>query len=372
MITLVSNEGEQFKIERDEICKLSQLINEIVQDTDEDTLIPLPNISSKTLRNIVNNNFSLTNLNEIVDNVLAAHYLMSDSLAKISCNNLFNYICANNVLDEKIIDKIPKDAIIPYTGTLLLNVEEDSILCLMDIGFIDLEFFESDVKILKYIITNNYIRVLDILLDDGLDVNYDIGGYNKLIHIAVSENKLEIVELLIDNDADIEFESDYYTLLELAINNSNFDMTKLLVDSGCNLNIKIKEYILSYNPLEYCCINYRGDKESLDIIILLMDNKLDYFDWGPPYLHAFLWSECNNEDLAVDLIERNYNLHEIEHEGNTSLICAILSGSEEIALTLIEKGVNVNHVNNKGKTALDYAIEYEYDEIIQLISKQNK
>ena len=63
MITLVSNEGEQFKIERDEICKLSQLINEIVQDTDEDTLIPLPNISSKTLRNIVNNNFSLTNFN---------------------------------------------------------------------------------------------------------------------------------------------------------------------------------------------------------------------------------------------------------------------------------------------------------------------
>ena len=94
----------------------------------------------------------------------------------------------------------------------------------------------EDVTALTMSILNNYIDIVEILLENGANYELTTQGYTPLM-IASSNENLEIMELLIKNGANVNAKtSDGRTTLILATVDNHYKSVKTLIENGVEVD----------------------------------------------------------------------------------------------------------------------------------------
>ncbi|MDZ5472580.1 M48 family metallopeptidase [Bacillus sp. 31A1R] len=91
-------------------------------------------------------------------------------------------------------------------------------------------------------------------------------------------------------------------------------------------------------------------------------------DEGSTPLH---WAIQDYSYEAVELLlQEGANPNTANIYDTTPLISAVFMGDAEMVSLLLEYGVDTNYVDSEGYTAYDYAVEYEYNDIIELLENR--
>lgn len=152
--------------------------------------------------------------------------------------------------------------------------------------------------LLTYAIENRQLEVTDYLLNKGADIEIQDGTKTPLM-FASRYGNTDIVELLLDNGADVNsINDDRNTAFHYAAKYNNFEVLKLLYESGAKLNIPNND---QWTALDYSIINNRPRiRHYLDSIgcRLFEKNLPDYFDG--PYI-----SYVDNSTIRIDYLKNS-------------------------------------------------------------------
>lgn len=88
--------------------------------------------------------------------------------------------------------------------------------------------------------TSDQVDVVDLLIQNGCEVNVKGSAYITLLMTAAESNYTKIGQLLISAGADVHFRNPLSgrSALMVAATNGHIDMVKLLVEAGANINDK--------------------------------------------------------------------------------------------------------------------------------------
>lgn len=211
--------------------------------------------------------------------------------------------------------------------------------------------------VLMYAMNNKDLKVAELLLDKGANINAKDLLRKTVLMYAVDKNNLQMVKLLIDRGANTNAEdSRRENVLFYALAKNNLQIMELLIDRGANINAKDR-----YPNVK---IKYLNDNETvlmkalssgnLKMAKLLIDKGAIISDRYTLLISAI---ESNNLETINFMISKGININETDKCGNTALMKASMLESAEIINFLIDKGANINAADVDGKNALFLAVE---------------
>ncbi|KAM6503799.1 hypothetical protein JOM56_000742 [Amanita muscaria] len=135
--------------------------------------------------------------------------------------------------------------------------------------------------------------IVELLLDNGADVNAQGGCYGNPLQVASSRGDKDIVELLLDKGADVNAQSgEYGNALQTASYRGRKDIVELLLDKGADVNAQGGKY---GNALQAASL--KGKK---DIVELLLDKGADVNAQGGYYGNAL---QAASKRAHMDIVE---------------------------------------------------------------------
>lgn len=278
--------------------------------------------------------------------------------------DIFNEIKLNNIDYVKEYIKSGKDIniihptmsipVTPLYAALLFSQYEIAQL-LLDNG--------ADVNlgrpILSVIKTDNYIKVINMLITHNVNLNVLTNNNETPLITAIKQNNLEIVNLLIENGADVNFfiAKEHIPLIT-AIQKKNIEITSLLIKKGAIVN-----YLDSYyTPLVFACT-----ENNTELIKLLIDNGAKIHAKDNKNVSAFIKScENNNIEIIKLFIKLGIDINEKDHNIN-ALYFVCKTNSIETLHLLIENGINITENCAINTTPLMLAIEYFHIDIVKIL-----
>lgn len=271
---------------------------------------------------------------------------------------------------------------------------------------------------LRQSIDDDDINTTRSLLEQGADPNVMYDKNTPLIN-AVRKNNLSMVELLVDNGADINFRTSYYkSAIDIATENLNYNLVKWLWEHGAKVNSAYvpqmamqKDYlmmeilILRGGEVNYQYYNnalgwtVRNDNieetkwllehgavfktdyviheaiknENYELVDLLLEqvNKNEIELIGPLAAKA---ASAKQWLLAKKLIEYGYdiNAHNTDdiYSGNFQspiLTLAVYYSDIEFIRWLLQHGADVSHRDSMGRSAINYATISDKDDVVCLL-----
>ena len=158
--------------------------------------------------------------------------------------------------------------------------------------------------------------IVEIMLDEGVDINLKAIEGNSVMHCAVSSQNLELIQMLIDRGGDVNVRNRYnYRPLHWAAEYGNLDVIKLLVLNKAKVNIKT------------------------NVMFIIRETKT------PLYLAI----ENGHIEAAKYLIQNKAKVDELNDSSNaTALSQAASLGQTDIVKFLLENGASPNGVSKRG------------------------
>ncbi|CAH1783417.1 unnamed protein product [Owenia fusiformis] len=236
------------------------------------------------------------------------------------------------------------------------------------------------------------IKDVKELLDGGLSVNareytkdlfYSSLNFKSPLQSAVKNGHIDVVNILIENGADLDFEDRYgITALHIAAEEGHFQCMKLLLDNEADPNKGTKtpkwcpngesEYVGDTTPLHLAVQNNR-----IHCIKELIVNGADYNkvnELGETSLNIAATlglEECVTIQLR-NAISKDILSLPTKKTGNTPLHCCVLHGMYDAVDLLLQHGSDVNILNNAGVSPLHLACTLQCSnlEILELMLKK--
>ena len=225
----------------------------------------------------------------------------------------------------------------------------------------------------------NKTEYLEYLTNKGADINDRDNTSNSTLHFAVLHNSIETVSFLTENGADINTVSnDAGTPLHLAVSKEYFEISKVLVEKGADVNALTKDGSLplhlvsdrnsklmkllikhgsnidTKNKQGQTPIDIAIEKHFLPGIQVLLKEgaRMELSDEKAGEL-LFYVAKRGYTNLLKSLIQRGIDINRTNERGKTPLhLCA---NKRRAAKVLIENGALINAQDNEGKTPLHYA-----------------
>ncbi|XP_055848926.1 putative ankyrin repeat protein RF_0381 [Episyrphus balteatus] len=212
-------------------------------------------------------------------------------------------------------------------------------------------------------IENGDLKLTEMLLDNGADINANnVNGLSPLV-LAISKKKEEIIDLIIRKRSDCINDrcKEGICPLHAAAEHGLSHVIQKLLQNGANVDVKTAA---ECTALQYVC-----RKGNLEIIELLLNNNANinprtHHTWAPLYLAI---DNCH-VDAAKLLMIRGANINNKSKNGKTVLSCAI-----EKCLWLVEDilkySPDINNASNKKsfKFAARHKNEFYYTIVKSLI-----
>lgn len=148
-----------------------------------------------------------------------------------------------------------------------------------------------------------YLRIVQIMLDQGLDVNATKIGGSRALESAAYYGHVPVVSLLFEKGADLQYEGNEWHAVHAAASNGHEEVVQMLLDNGADINSSGSR---SLTPLWEAAKN-----QQLSMMRFLLNN---------------------GADLAVDEC------------GDYAFFRAVIQGHEQVVRILAEAGVNVDGV----------------------------
>lgn len=213
----------------------------------------------------------------------------------------------------------------------------------------------------------NYMPVINVLLENGADINIKNDDGNTSLHIACNFDLYDIALKLIEAGADVNLvNNNNNTPLHLACHRNHEKTTSLLIKSGSDLNIK---NIDGNTPLHVCLLTDCISDET-QIIKNLVANHADIHQLNNNK-ESPLYLACHENHLEIVqlLLNSGANPNTETLDGRTPLYTALSRNFKQLALYLAKSGVELNTLSSKGYTAAQYfAIYFSEDEFLNLSS----
>ncbi len=152
-----------------------------------------------------------------------------------------------------------------------------------------------------------------------------------------------------------------YTWLELLKNNDYMGVKKYLKDGA-----DLEETNEGGESVLACALRDRCD---MDLLMLLIDNGADIFDFDDEGVSIFdMAITYDNIEIVKYLIENGMNINQTNRRsGFTSLMAAACYGRVEIAKILLANGIDQNAKDSKGFSAIDFARKMNKKSVLALL-----
>ncbi|ARE67224.1 SWPV2-ORF006 [Shearwaterpox virus] len=288
------------------------------------------------------------------------------------CHSTLHTICIiPNVMDIVISLTLDCDIIlyINYVSIILNKYKLDEVCIHIlkeaisgnDIHYDKINESIEYMKSIKERIQQDELRIAEMLLEGGADVNAkDIYSITP-IHYAAKYGNARMVNLLLSYGADVNIIAlDGLTVLECAVNSNNIDTIKAIIDNRSNIN---------KNDLSL--LNAISNKD-LETSLLLYDagfsvNSIDDCK-NTPLHHASQTPSLSR--LVPKLLERGADVNAKNIKGETPLYLMAKNGYDtENIRTLISLGADVNATDRMYNTPLHQAstLDRNKDIVITLL-----
>src|SRR6266702_5371348 len=212
------------------------------------------------------------------------------------------------------------------------------------------------VSCVKYETQEDEVRVAQLLLECGVDVNAQHKDLRTPLHLASYHGKLEIVRLLLDRGANANATADNGENPLHKVSKGNYESQEdgvrvawLLLERGGDVNAQRKDH---WTPLHLACYNGK-----LDIARVLLDrgaNANAEANNGETPLHKVSCGKYESQEDGVRvtqlLLERGGDVNAQRDDHWTPLHLASYFGKLDIARVLLDRGANANAEADNGET----------------------
>ncbi len=250
-----------------------------------------------------------------------------------------------------------------------------------------------------------HIKVAELLLNHGADINVRVDGTTPLLALAM-QFRIKEVQFLLKHHADVnaKYEDDLSTSLHAAVLILDTTRTQILLEHGADVNSQnFQGRTPLHRLIEGGCWHYENGKpNALKHTMLLLEHGADVniqdkehqtplhltMKWGrfgliqillahgadanvpnnngKTPLHLLLASEIQSEDSVLNfvqlLLEHGAELDRRDDNNETPLHLAMRRNWFVLAWILLEKGADASAVDNNGETALHLLSEsWVYD-----------
>ena len=144
------------------------------------------------------------------------------------------------------------------------------------------------------------LKVIQLLLDQGADVNTLGGRFGNALQAAAYHGKIEVIQLLLDKGADVNSQGGMFgTVLQAAAYSGKTEVIQLLLDNGANINASPGKYgsmlekMLALEPAD------TGQKVPGDVpllVELLQEHSPTFMKWLPEAKYEEYASRFVNQD----------------------------------------------------------------------------
>jgi ankyrin repeat protein len=218
-------------------------------------------------------------------------------------------------------------------------------------------------------------RIDDILecLEDGCPIDLlESGSGDTLLMLACKLGNAELVELCLSrrakNDPHPEFGE---TALQVAVNSSHAHCVGLLLSTAAksDMDSEIVNHIDPNNDAPLHVAARHGDLACLQLLLHHGADICVVEEFGRTPLHCAVAN--GNLDCVAYLLDVGGDsvLNSGDHDGDTALHYAALSGSEAIVKLLLESAANVFATNVHKETAYDIAVREKQQRCAEFIAK---
>jgi ankyrin repeat protein len=183
-------------------------------------------------------------------------------------------------------------------------------------------------------------------------------GYTAL-HLASKEGHLDVVTILIQNGACIEsLTNNGLTPLCLAVHNGHAEIVDLLLFSGANNKVKVVSSLLSLAIY----------KNRIEVVKVLLKHKIDVEARDAKGWTALHLAAQENRSIAIELLfEAGADIEAKTPDGHTALHLGIQFISKDAVSTLLKCKADINAKTIDGLTALELAQFFKDSTIINLL-----
>ncbi len=207
------------------------------------------------------------------------------------------------------------------------------------------------------------LRVLEILINYGFNINIQNKYGESPLFEAVKSKNIPIIELLLDSGANVNIKNKYNnTPLFYAVWDENIAVMELLLDSGADIDICNND---GNYPLHYTVWG-----KDIRVMQLLLDRDANINiknRYGETPLFCAVRSE--NIQWVKLLLDRGAVANIKTKDDETPLFEAVRNRNIPIIKLLLASGANVNIKTNLGYSPLSYAKKWQYIKIISLLTK---
>ncbi|XP_077298878.1 uncharacterized protein LOC143920063 [Arctopsyche grandis] len=212
---------------------------------------------------------------------------------------------------------------------------------------------------LRRAITQKNIEVYNELIQSYpqyLESKFEGAFGENILHFAAKHNDVKIMEIFLNNGIDVNvLDTRKMTPIYYAIENNSENALNFLLKSKADINNVDED---GETPL-HCVIN-KGNK-TLCKIILEENPKIDTCDkLGRTAIH--LAAKNQNEDICEMVLEKKPEINVRDNSGKTPLHYAIeYFSSNKMCGMIVEEGADINMTDDAGKTPMHYAVEYNHE-----------
>lgn len=202
--------------------------------------------------------------------------------------------------------------------------KSESIQMLTSLGFKMSQSKES-IEALYRAVEREDIKTVDILLQQGLDLNQKVFGSQNILARAIHTGKIELVSKLVAKGANINVspENSYSeTPLRVAVSNADLEVFRFLVRNGAKIKSEKPEYSLLHSVAWL-----KG-----------------YYGKGSEHDHI-----KNILDIVSELVKADSRIDAPDEQGESVLIKISSQGYSELVQKLIVLGADVNFLPEKCK-----------------------
>ena len=203
-------------------------------------------------------------------------------------------------------------------------------------------------------------RVVKLLMDNGADPNMSDRDDREPLKEAVRLRDYGMVKLLLNGGADpAQGKCDaLYTAIEITHDDK---MVELLVQNGGDL-----QKLHAYDAVAY--------KDAADLFVELPTRNTATMSSSVVISGNVLFVAINKGyyDISRVLLESGVDVNEVDSNGRTPLILAVINNQKAITRLLLDEYTPDLSSNNQGVNALEYAKRHHLNDIVNMLNRAIK
>jgi len=197
---------------------------------------------------------------------------------------------------------------------------------------------ESGQTALHYAVRGDHKELTEFLIAKGADVNAKDKGGNTPLNRATWRGNKDIIRILVTKGADVNFASEgRYPPLHYAVWNKDVELAKLLVNHGAKFDMK--------DQGGWTAFRYAATDGNRELVEFFVSKGAD--------VSSFHKAACVGDLARVKhFVEQGTDVNAKDKLGWTPLFWAVSTGQTNVAEFLITKGANVNVETNNNSRPL--------------------